>query len=231
MHCRSFLGICAEGRKQKSWDMEYELLHNMDAVWRWLFICTDLGGLMNNNTHCHCREGNVCICPKVWYNERGFFLGPLPLFAAPEQELMFCWFQRGSLYTSFLSIIHCWGLCTITSYLNILKTFPGRVVCSKPLPALWCIAGSAALWIFLDSAPRWALPPNSHGPRGSGAICGTSRCPTAGFSCIIQLQRQWKARVERWTAPPLTPKLLRRAGKPQRAFSCSGSSSSSSATD
>lgn len=181
----------------------------MNAVWRWLFIYTGLGRIMNNNTYCHC--GKYEFAPK-WDTPRGFFLWPLPLSAAAEQELMFCWFQKGwkikggrsSPYVSFLSIRHWRGLCTITSHLNILKNTSWERGCSKPLPALWCIAELCCsplgvVWIQLPG--ELSLPAATR-PRGSRAGCDSSRYLIPLFSSIITSQRPWKARLERLTATP-----------------------------
>lgn len=166
----------------------------MGAIWRWLFICTGLGSLMNN-AYWHRRKGNVWICPRVGYNERGFSYG-LSLcllhqnrsscsagFKAPERIK-----GRSSPYISFPSIIHWWGLCTITWHLNILKntSWESGVFHTPAWSVRHCWGLLLSSGCCLDSASRWALLPNSRSPSGSGAICDSSRYLIPGFSCIIQ---------------------------------------------
>lgn len=187
----------------------------MNAVWRWLFIYTDLGSLMNTNIYCHCWKGKVWICPKVWYNERVFPYG-LSLCLLHQNRSLCVGFKRAervkgrrsSLYISFLSIRHWWGLCTITSYLNILKniSWQGGVFQTPACSVMHCWGLLLSSGYCLDSAPRWTPLPTATGPRGSGAICDSSRYLIPGFSCILQLQWQWKARMGRLTTAPLTAK-------------------------
>lgn len=142
----------------------------MNAVWRWL-----LGSLMKTNTYCHCRKGNVWICPKVrggffcpsqW---EGFFPMASPSLLHQNRSSCPAGFKRAervkgrrsSLYISFLSIRHWWGLCTITSYLN--TSWQSGVL--QTLPAPWCIAEMCCspldiVWIHLQVSS----PPNIHRP-------------------------------------------------------------------
>lgn len=159
------------------------------------------------------------------------------LFAAPEQELMFCllWNSQGQkeLSVHFLSVNN-----TLVRFVhnNILFEYLTGHFLGEwcvPNPCLLCdalLSFPALLWMWLDSAPRWALPPNSHRPPWQQSRLWQLQIPHPRFFLHYPAPVQQKARTERLTTPQ-SPKLLRRAGKPQRAFSCLGCHSSCDTTD